>query len=323
MSGKTFIQLSFFVFIFLTFFVHGEADNKAVHEMDLKEIIRKLSKENTLLKEENEKLKERDVESDIADIKRILDSYGEDLTSLRINQGHIVESIDEHSLSLANINTALSSNAEKFASHDQIFVEHQTFMGENRAIIDSHTQIVNDHQGFIQANIQGITNNANRIQENANGIVKNTQDIQAVLDTFNYYKSSQVKFVAETPYGGGEYNPENVRLTFAVKHLDTHNALSDSQFFAPISGLYGFIFTADFRLYDERDWQGFIHVNVNEAQAKVYMFDSRNDDEIWQAYSIFFVLFLNQGDRVDISTSGEPCYDISRNPATLMGYLMQ
>jgi regulator of replication initiation timing len=289
---------------------------------DLKEIIRKLSKENTLLKEENEKLKERDVESDIADIKRILDSYGEDLTSLRINQGHIVESIDEHSLSLANINTALSSNAEKFASHDQIFVEHQTFMGENRAIIDSHTQIVNDHQGFIQANIQGITNNANRIQENVNGIVKNTQDIQAVLDTFNYYKSSQVKFVAETPYGGGEYNPENVRLTFAVKHLDTHNALSDSQFFAPISGLYGFIFTADFRLYDERDWQGFIHVNVNEAQAKVYMFDSRNDDEIWQAYSIFFVLFLNQGDRVDISTSGEPCYDISRNPATLMGYLM-
>jgi hypothetical protein len=322
MFGKTFIQLSFFVFIFLTFFVHGEADNKAVHEMDLKEIIRKLSKENTLLKEENEKLKERDVESDIADIKRILDSYGEDLTSLRINQGHIVESIDEHSISLANINTALTSNAEKFASHDQIFVEHQTFMGENRAIIDSHTQIVNDHQGFIQANIQGITNNANRIQENANGIVKNTQDIQAVLDTFNYYKSSQVKFVAETPYGGGEYNPENVRLTFAVKHLDTHNALSDSQFFAPISGLYGFIFTADFRLYDERDWQGFIHVNVNEAQAKVYMFDSRNDDEIWQAYSIFFVLFLNQGDRVDISTSGEPCYDISRNPATLMGYLM-
>jgi hypothetical protein len=322
MFGKTFIQLSFFVFIFLAFFGHGEADNKAVHEMDLTEIIRKLSKENTLLKEENEKLKERDVESDIADIKRILDSYGEDLTSLRINQGHIVESIDEHSLSLANINTALSSNAEKFASHDQIFVEHQTFMGENRAIIDSHTQIVNDHQGFIQANIQGITNNANRIQENVNGIVKNTQDIQAVLDTFNYYKSSQVKFVAETPYGGGEYNPENVRLTFAVKHLDTHNALSDSQFFAPISGLYGFIFTADFRLYDERDWQGFIHVNVNEAQAKVYMFDSRNDDEIWQAYSIFFVLFLNQGDRVDISTSGEPCYDISRNPATLMGYLM-
>jgi hypothetical protein len=322
MSGKTFNQLSVFVFIFLAFFGHGEADNKAVHEMDLKEIIRKLSKENTLLKEENEKLKERDVESDIADIKRILDSYGEDLTSLRINQGHIVESIDEHSLSLANINTALSSNAEKFASHDQIFVEHQTFMGENRAIIDSHTQIVNDHQGFIQANIQGITNNANRIQENVNGIVKNTQDIQAVLDTFNYYKSSQVKFVAETPYGGGEYNPENVRLTFAVKHLDTHNALSDSQFFAPISGLYGFIFTADFRLYDERDWQGFIHVNVNEAQAKVYMFDSRNDDEIWQAYSIFFVLFLNQGDRVDISTSGEPCYDISRNPATLMGYLM-
>jgi hypothetical protein len=322
MFGKTFIQLSFFVFIFLAFFGHGEADNKAVHEMDLTEIIRKLSKENTLLKEENEKLKERDVESDIADIKRILDSYGEDLTSLRINQGHIVESIDEHSLSLANINTALSSNAEKFAIHDQKFVEHQTFMGENRAIIDSHTQIVNDHQGFIQANIQGITNNANRIQENANGIVKNTQDIQAVLDTFNYYKSSQVKFVAETPYGGGEYNPENVRLTFAVKHLDTHNALSDSQFFAPISGLYGFIFTADFRLYDERDWQGFIHVNVNEAQAKVYMFDSRNDDEIWQAYSIFFVLFLNQGDRVDISTSGEPCYDISRNPATLMGYLM-
>jgi hypothetical protein len=309
MTGNTFIWLTSFAFIILTFSVHGKPDIEAALDMDLsenvlKEMIRKL------LKEEVEKLKERDVESDIADIKKILDSYGEDLTSLRINQGHIVDSVDEHSISLAN-------NDEKFASHDQLFIEQHTFMEENRVIIDSHTLIVNDHQGFIQANIESITSNTNRIQETVNGI-------QTVSYTFNNYKASQLKFFVETPCcEGTEYNPENARLTYPNKRLDTHNAVSDSQFFVPISGVYGFIFTADFRFFDERIYQGYIHVNVNEGEVKKYTFDALNDDEIWQAYSIFFVLVLNQGDRVDISTSGEPIYDISRNPATLMGYLMQ
>jgi hypothetical protein len=302
MTGNTIFGFTFFVFVLLTFCVHGEANTEAAFEADLKEIIRSFSKEISILKEEVKKLIQRDVESDIADIQRILESYGQDLTSLRINQGHITESIDEHSISLANINTALTSNAEKLASHDQIFVEHQRFMGENRATIDT---------------------NINRIQENANGIVKNAQDIQAVSDTFNYYKSSLVKFYVETPYGGGlGYNPENARLTYPIKHVDTHNAVSDGQFFAPISGIYGFVFTADFRLYDERGGQGSIHANVNDEQVKKYTFDSQNNDEIWQSYSISFVLILNQGDRVDITTSGDPCFDISRNPALWMGYLM-
>jgi hypothetical protein len=310
MTGNAFFGFTFFVFVLLAFFVPGEANiEEATDETDLKEIIRSLSKEISILKEEVKKLKERDVESDISDIKRILVNYGEDLTSLRINQGHIVESIDEHSISLANINMVLASNAEKFVSHEHIFFEHQTFMGENRAIIDGHTQIVNNHQGSIQTNIQGI--------------VKNAQNIQAVGDNFSNYKNSQVKFFVATPYGGGEYNPENTRLTFPFKKLDTHNAMSDSQFFAPIGGIYGFVFTADFRMYDERIQPGYIIINVNDVLAKVWMFDSQHDDGIRQSHSIFFLFILNQGDRLDINTSGEPCYDISRNPATLMGYLMQ
>ena len=316
MTGNTFFWLTSFTFIILTFSVHGKPDIEAALDMDLsenvlKEVIRKL------LKEEVEKLKERDVESDIADIKKILDSYGEDLTSLRINQGHIVDSVDEHSISLAN-------NAEKFASHDQLFIEQQTFMEENRAIIDSHTLIVNDHQGFIQANIESITNNTNRIQENANGIVKNAQDIQAVLDNFNNYKNSQVKFYVQTSCcDGTEYNPENVCLTYPIKYLDTHNAVSDSQFFPPISGVYGFIFTADFRIWNARPNPGLINVNINNALAKVFVFDLGPQDDFQQSFSIFFSLVLNQGDQVDISTSGDPIYNIARNPATLMGYLMQ
>jgi hypothetical protein len=323
MFGKTFFRLTFFAFVLLPCFVHGKAEIKT--ENGLEEIIEKLLKEVSILKEEvKQLLNAKDVESDIEDIKRTLESHGDDLTSLRINQGRIEDDISQLGIDLTDVNTVLASNAEKFASHDQTFVQHQAYMAENRGLIDGHTQIVNDHQGYIQVNIEGIANNANRIQENANGIAKNVQDIQAVSDTFINYRNSQVKFYVETPCcEGTEYNPEWARLTYPKRYLDTHNAVSDSQFTAPIGGVYGFIFTADFRLYDERAWQGYIHVNINEGEVKKYMFDSRNDDEIWQAYSIFFSLILNPGDRVDITTSGEPCFDVSRNSASLMGYLMQ
>jgi hypothetical protein len=76
-----------------------------------------------------------------------------------------------------------------------------------------------------------------------------------MADSYNNFRASQVKFVAETPCCEGyEAWPDNSRLTFRNKLLDTHNAVSDSQFFAPISGHYGFIFTADFKIYDERSW---------------------------------------------------------------------
>ncbi len=182
-----------------------------------------------------------------------------------------------------------------------------------------------DHQALIQTNTDGINNNAARIQENLNSIIKNGQDIQTVSDSFNNYLNSRVKFLVQTACcEGSDYWPDYSRLNYRYKHLDTHNAMNadGGQFTAPISGMYGFVFTADFRIYDERSENAYINININEGRVRQHMFDSRHDDEIWQTYSIYFALNLNQGDRVDISVEGDPILDIGRNGAFWMGYLM-
>ncbi len=86
-----------------------------------------------------------------------------------------------------------------------------------------------------------------------------------------------------------------------------HNAvdIGGGQFFAPITGLYGFILTADFKIFDERSEIAYLFVNINEGQIrKEYAYDSTLNDQIRQTYSFFFTFQLNQGDRVDITTSG-------------------
>jgi hypothetical protein len=94
------------------------------------------------------------------------------------------------------------------------------------------------------------------------------------------------------------------------------------QFFAPISGFYSFTFSADFTIFDERAEWAYLNLNINENKIRSYLFDSHHDDEIFQSYSITFTLYMNQGDRLDLSVSGDPSFDISRNPAYLMGYFL-
>ncbi len=99
--------------------------------------------------------------------------------------------------------------------------------------------------------------------------------------------------------------------------------IGGGQFFAPITGLYGFILTADFKIFDERSEIGYLFVNINEGQIrKEYAFDSTLNDQIRQTRSFFFAFPLNHRDRVDITTSGDPSFDISRNGAFWMGYLI-
>ena len=225
------------------------------------------------------------------------------------------DTLSLHSNHLSSVDATLLLNAGQLSGHDSMFAQHQTFMDENRASINSQGQTLAEHQGSIQANLDGINNNAARIAENL-------QHIQYLSDNYNNYRNSQVKFYAETGYGGTEYPPENSRIYYPVEHLDTHNALDNGQFIAPFSGIYGFTFSADFRLYDERSEPGWINININEGTARGYLFDSHHDDEILQDYSITFYMGLNQGDRLDLSTSQDPVFDVSRNPAYFMGYLV-
>ena len=182
---------------------------------------------------------------------------------------------------------------------------------------------MNDHGGRIQWNTDSINSNTAVIQEHSNSITVNGQNIQSVTDNYNNYRNSQVKFYAETLCCEGYENwPDNAQIWYKTKFLDTHNALSDSQFFAPITGLYAFTFTADFRVFYDKPQYSYLHVNINDNVVRNYKFDSKYDDEIFQTSSIVFTLSLLQGDRVDISTSEGPSFDIGRNPASFMGYLL-
>ena len=292
--------------------------------LELIQIVKRLTNENELMQKEIDSLKhQRGVEDDIEQIKLVLESYGQDLTSLRINQGYLMETVFNHDNELVKINTRLDTNGGQLASHDQALAEHQTSIDSNKLTIESHTQILNDYDSRIQWNSDSINANSARIQENQNGIVKNSQDIQSVTDNYNNFRNSQVKFLVDTPCCEGyDKWPDSSRLTFRNKYLDTHNALTDSQFVAPISGFYTFIFTADFKIYDERSEFAYLNVNVNENLVKSFLFDSHHDDEIYQTFSISFTLILNQGDRVDLTTAGDPSFDISRNPGVLLGYLL-
>ena len=63
-----------------------------------------------------------------------------------------------------------------------------------------------------------------------NGIIKNSQDVQSVTENYNNYRNSQVKFLVETVCCEGyDKWPDNTRIWYKNKFLDTHNAVSDSQ----------------------------------------------------------------------------------------------
>ena len=285
----------------------------------LAEINWKLDEENKHLRQEIAKLSQlRDVEADIAEIKKVLESYGEDLTALRIQQGYLVESVDEHDKTLLDLTTQVTIHSDKLSQHD-------TSITENHVGIESHTQTLNEHGTNIQWAIDSINANVAAIQQHQGSITANSQNIQAVTDNYNNYRNSQVKFFVDTVCCGGlEKWPDNTRITFPNRYLDTHGAFADGQqFHAPFAGIYTFIFTADFRIYDERPEFASILVSVNEGRFREYLFDSMNNDELYQSYSISFTIFLNPGDRVDVSTLNDPCFDISRNPATFLGYMLQ
>ena len=299
------------------------ATAEKVTEQNLIEVVQKMVEENRQLRQGIEKLNHlRDVESDIEEIKNVLESYGKDLTSLRIQQGYLLEAVSKHDVNLLSISSQLAVHSDKLSTIDESLGNHQTLIDENHAGIESHTQILSDHGGRIQTNTDGINANVATIQEHQSSISANSQNIQLVTDNYNNYRSSQVKFVADTPCCGemdSDLWPDNTRVWYKTKHLDTHNAVSDSQFFAPITGFYSFTFTADFRICCDSSR---IIVSINENNIRSYLFDSFTNDNLIQTYSVSFTPQMNQGDRMDLAVSGDSGFDISANPATLTGYFL-
>ena len=92
MASKTVRMLGFFLLIATTSLAHP-SDVKAGHQRPATATANQLEEMNQNLREENANLRklvdllqQRDVESDIVEIREILKTYGEDITTLRINQ---------------------------------------------------------------------------------------------------------------------------------------------------------------------------------------------------------------------------------------------
>jgi hypothetical protein len=66
-----------------------------------------------------------------------------------------------------------------------------------------------------------------------------------------------------------------------------------------------------------------ILVRLNDGVVRSYYFDMDEDKSSDHPSSIFFVLRLNQADRLDLVTSDYPAFDVSRNGATLTAFLVQ
>jgi len=215
----------------------------------------------------------------------------------------------------------LVNHGDRLNAHDQKFIEHHSLIEANTGLIGAHSLTLTEHQASIQANFEGVTYNGQRIQENQNGIATNAQNIQIVSDNFNNFQYSLVKFHVESDLGFAVHWPSDSTITYIHEVLDTHNAMDPASgyFTAPMAGTYGFFFTAV--MYKRAmDLSNNLHVRVNDNDAKFFNFQY---DLAAPLETIYFVLNLNAGDRVNMFQANGEGVQIQHNPATFMGFLMQ
>ena len=156
---------------------------------------------------------------------------------------------------------------------------HQLAIDSNTGLISNHENLLNIHSNLIQANADGVRINSENIQQNINNINKNSGDILALSQNFNDHQSSLVRFHVESPCCQGyEAWPDNSRITFENKFVDSHNSHDGSYFTAPLPGVYQFIFTADMRMYHDRSDPATIHIRKNDAVVKAYTFDQHDEE---------------------------------------------
>ena len=215
----------------------------------------------------------------------------------------------------------LTHHWERLDAHDQKFIEQQSLIEANAGQIGGHSQTLAEHQASIQANSEGVAYNGQRIQENQNGIATNAQNLQVLTDNFNNFQYSLVKFHVESDQGFAVHWPSDSTITYINEVIDTHNAMDPGSgyFTVPISGTYGFFFTAV--MYKRAmDLSNNLHVRINDNDAKFFNFQY---DLAAPLETIYFVLNLNAGDRVNMFQASGEGVQIQHNPATFMGFLMQ
>ena len=280
------------------------------NDSGIRKLLENVQVENAKLRKQVEILIQRDVETDVAEMKRTISAHTEDITNLRINQGFILE--------------ADTKQETQLLDHSELLNSHQLFLDSHSASILNHENLLTSHTAQIQFNQDGVNSNALKIEEDRANINKNIADISTVTESFGGFQASLIRFHVESPCCQGSATwPDNSRITFENKLVDTHNAHDGFYFAAPISGFYGFIFTADIRIYEERPDPALIYVRVNDVIVKTYLFDMNYDRSSDHPSSLYFGLRINQGDRLDLGTSNYPAFDISRNGASLFGFLLQ
>jgi len=225
---------------------------------------------------------------------------------------------------LTNHDNEIASHSKQLSGHSEMLNNHQLAIDSNTGSVSNHENTLNTHSNQIQANADGVRINAENIQQNINNINKNSGDILGLSQNFDNFQSSLVKFHVESPCCQGyEAWPDNSRITFENKFVDSHNSHDGSYFTAPMPGIYQFIFTADIRMYHDRSERAYIYVRINDGYVKTYMFDMDESKSSDHPSSVTFALSLSQGDRIDLVTSDYPAFDVSRNSATLFGSLIQ
>jgi hypothetical protein len=306
-------------------FAMGQSQlDQNINDSDIRKIFVDVQQENARLRKLVEILIERDIESDIFDIKRTLTSHAEDITNLRINQGLLEDTDAEQDSQISVLQENVLENANQLCNHQEQLDNHQLLIDSQSSYISNHEELLSSHTTQIQSNLNGVNSNAAKIEEDRADINLNLAGITSLIDNYNTFQSSLVRFHVESPccQGFSEW-PDNSRITFENKLVDTHNTHDGNYYSAPMTGFYGFIFTADIRYYDYRSDPGVIYVRVNDGNVKGYLLDLDGDLTNQHPSSIFFVLSLNQGDRVDLVTSDSPVFDVIRNGASLSGFLLQ
>ncbi len=210
---------------------------------------------------------------------------------------------------------------ERLNAHDQKFTEQQFLIETNTGLIGAHSQTLAEHQNSIQSNYDRTSYNFQRIEETTNGIATNAQNLQILTDNFNNFQYSLVKFHVESDQGFAVHWPSESTITYINEVIDTHNAMDPGSgyFTTPISGTYGFFFTAV--MYKRAmDLSNNLQVRVNDNTAKFFNFQY---DLAAPLETIYFLLNLNAGDRVNMYQAYGEGVQIQHNPATFMGFLMQ
>jgi len=180
---------------------------------------------------------------------------------------------------LTSHDNEIASQSQQLSGHSEMLSNHQLSIESNTASVLNHENTLNTHSIQIQANADGVRINAENIQQNINNINKNSEDILGLSQNFNNFQSSLVRFHVESPCCQGYAAwPDNSRITFENKFVDSHNSHDGLYFTAPLPGVYHFIFTADMRMYHDRSYPATIHVRKNDIVVKAYTFDQHNEE---------------------------------------------